>query len=188
MVLAGAVLYGLARLVGAVQTLLRLQRPRRLTAAEATIVRTVFRSGLDPDTIRVVPGRSGLFGLSDRPVTIGDTVYLKESDPRQRPDVLVHECTHVWQFGHVGSRYLAQALWAQWTVPHAYDWRAESARGHTAWTRFNREAQAQLVQDVWRGTSGAFFADDPVTGTFAVDGVDHTGLARDAVAVLRGEA
>ena len=186
MVVLGTVLFAAARLLGALQTALRLQRPRRLTGAETAVVHAcsdVARSY----RVRVVPGRAGLLSFSARPVTIGTTVYLKSVDTTARPDVLVHECTHVWQYRQVGPSYVGQALAAQWFLRDGYDWRAELGRGHTAWTTFNREAQAQSCRtSTAQATARSSRPTPPAAdATFVVDGTGFTALARGAVAALR---
>lgn len=202
--LTGSLLLVTGHLLGLVQTALGLQRERGLTPAETELVRRVFRTSLDPRTVRLVPGFAGLLSLNGRAVTLGSTVYLKSFDPAQRPDVLVHECTHVWQYRHVGSRYATEAAAAQLAVRDAYDWRAERARGHTTWPQLNREAQAELVQDAFRygrgadgsDAPGAFYAADPVdphARLVHADGADDSAdagahdsaFARACVAQLR---
>jgi len=52
-------------------------------------------------------------------------------------------------------RYLSEALWAQGTMKSdtssAYKWEDESTRGNYRWQDFNKEAQAQFIQDVFSG-------------------------------------
>lgn len=197
--LAGEILLVLGIFVALVQRLIFLQRPARaLTSAEREMLRRVFRRSASLYNVRLVEGRAGLYGLNDRPFTLGNTIYLKH-DPSSEPGLLVHECVHVWQYQNVGPRYLIEALGAQVLLPDAYDWEAELARGK-GWTAFDREAQAQLIEDTWvRGTltvdghtttgGGAFF--DLEGGTVATakivfDGTDRTALVRAAAASLRG--
>jgi hypothetical protein len=98
----------------------------------------------------------------------------------------------VWQYQNVGARYATDALYAQLTVPETYSWRAELGRELVLWRDFNREAQAQLLEDVWAEGSdassvGVFYKDDPVGADvrFVVDDVDHTSLALESVAYVR---
>jgi len=62
---------------------------------------------------------------------------MKGNDPGARPDILVHECVHVWQYQNIGSRYTMDALGAQAVYgAGAYDWEAELARGNSDWNDF----------------------------------------------------
>jgi hypothetical protein len=193
--LAGPVLVGLGKAVALVQAVLLTQRGERpLTADEHARLHQVFRGSVALYNVRVVDGFAGLFSLNPRPFTLGNTIYMKHREPERYARTLVHECAHVWQNQNVGTRYAIQALWGQYTVPHAYHWDEELAHGRAGWEDFNREAQAELLMNVWqhgrrdRDTSdGAFYADDPVGDDvgFAWDGVDHTALARDAIGSVR---
>jgi hypothetical protein len=112
-------------------------------------------------------------------------------------DVLVHECCHVRQYQHEGTRYVGGSLIGQLkNGEKAYDWRAERRAGKR-WSAFGPEAQAQLIQDLFghgrRGAatgSGAFFGDEPVGGDVSfVDGSeDLTGFARESVEDARRAA
>jgi hypothetical protein len=97
--------------------------------------------------------------------------------------VLVHECAHVWQYQHLGPRYAFDAVWAQLRRGRsAYDWAAELGRGRQ-WRDFNREAQAEFLQDIARHRM-SFYAADPAA-RFEFAGADHTDLARATVARVR---
>jgi hypothetical protein len=150
--------------------------------------------------VRVVDGSAGVFDWNgnNRPFTLGNTIYMKSRTPGsdQYIETLVHECGHVWQYQNIGTRYIADAFGAMAFVRDAYSWQAELARGSLNWTRFNREAQAQFLQDVFHaGTrnpevpgSGDFYFDDPI-GTnvsFKVGETDFTDLALESVAYVRG--
>jgi len=151
--IAGAILLILGTLVSMLQRLLLLQGPvRALSKTEEESLRKIFGDSLALHKVRIIAGRSGLFGLNTRAFTLGNTIYMKSFTAT---DVLVHECVHVWQYQHFGPRYAIEALTAQYQRGSAaYDWQAEAARGKSDWREFNREAQAQLIQDVWlRGVS-----------------------------------
>jgi hypothetical protein len=175
---AGGVIMVLARAVALGQAVLLGVRGRAVTAEEHAMLTTVYRDSVDLRAVRVVPGFAGVFGMNGRPVTLGGTIYLKGVT---NPATLVHECAHVWQYQHLGCRYTADAVIAQLTVkPSAYQWVDELTRGKTHWREFNREAQAQLLEDL---AEDGFFAAER---SFVRDGVDHTGLAVAAVAEVRG--
>jgi hypothetical protein len=118
-------------------------------------------------------------------------------------ETLVHECGHVWQYQNIGTRYIADAFGAMAFVPDAYSWQAELARGSLDWTKFNREAQAQFLQDVFREgrhksceeveekdkwLPGDFYIDEPIgpNGCFIISKTDFTDLALESVAYVRG--
>jgi hypothetical protein len=204
--IGGAVLVILGKLVALVQVVLLIQDTERpLTAEERRLLRLVFHRSIALHNVRLVPGRAGVFGVNDRPFTLGNTVYLKGRDPRKEPELLVHECVHVWQYQNEGARYASDALAAQAVEDDAYAWEDEISRGHTKWVDFNREAQAQLFEDTYtdgglfqvatatvvRRGDGAFFqateydGDRGQVGVLEVHGHDHSVLARTAVKTVR---
>lgn len=171
---AGAVIMVGGKAVAFVQAVLGMQWPRPLTDDEVAHLSTVYAESVDLSLVRLVPGRAGVFSLNKRPFTLGNTIYLKNAGGH---GVLVHECAHVWQYQHLGGRYTFDALWAQLTVkPDAYRWTDELDRGREHWRDFNREAQAQFLEDL--AEAGL--------GWFVVAGVDHTELARETLAEVRG--
>jgi hypothetical protein len=134
--------------------------------------------------------------VSKRPFTLGNTLYMKAISSESNPSVLVHECVHAWQYQNVGARYAVDALAAQAFIEDPYNWLLEIERGRGPWLQFNKEAQAELLRDVYRGGShdgkrptgkGEFYDDEPlgVEVRFVVEGRDHTELAREAVATVR---
>lgn len=195
--IAGAVILILGKLVSLVQAVFFLQGKKEpLTGAEREMLQRVFRGSVVLYNVRLVRGFAGLYSLNSRPFTLGDTIYLKDVDTAAEPDVLVHECTHVWQYQNLGARYTADALGAQATLSNAYDWEAEIARGNTRWQDFNAEAEAQFIQDVFRvgrrtdvatPGPGHFYDDDPVGASveFDFNGTDRTAFAAESVAYVR---
>ena len=194
--IAGAVLILGGKIISVVQrTLLVEAQERALTKEEQEILRRVFRSSLALYNIRIVDGRAGLFGLNSRAFTLGNTIYLKGAYSHA---LLVHECTHAWQYQHLGSRYSSDAVGAQWFVEDEYSWEKEIARGNTEWVDFNKESQAAFVEDVFLAGNlntggvtttgnGVFFDADGVTsiGEFTFSSVDRTALANRAVEEIR---
>jgi hypothetical protein len=177
----GAVILVLGKVIGLVQAVAGLQRQRALSAAEREVLTRVYRGSVELGAVRLVPGRAGVFSLSRRPFTLGATIYLKADTVSDH--LLVHECAHVWQFQHFGPRYAAEAVWAQLALKGAaYRWTRELDRGRTHWREFNREAQAQFLEDIAEHAPD-FFTDDPVAETARFG--DHTELARETVAVVR---
>ena len=210
--IAGAAILIIGQLLSLIQRLIFLQNSERLlTRKEQDMLRRVFYNSLALYNIRIVEGRSGLFGMSHRAFALGNTIYLKNVNLAMAPSVLVHECVHVWQYQNLGARYAMDALGSQAYYGcgrgGAYDWQAELARGHLCWRDFNREAQAEFMQHVWdAGTltllghsygpgKGAFYNREEVLGIFGPDsatvqfrvsdGTDYTGFASESIARMR---
>lgn len=193
--IAGAIIGIVGKTIGVIQTIFGLQWGKRaLTKEEKLMLEQVFRNSIALYNVRVVDGFAGLYSINDRAFTLGNTIYMKNTDNYN--ETLVHEGTHVWQYQNLGYKYTMEALWAQWTVPNGgYRWQDEFARGYTLWQDFNREAQAQFIQDVWRyggrggdTDNGLFYNDDPIgTDVTFMDGTtDHTQFAKDSIAYMRG--
>ena len=74
------------------------------------------------------------------------------------PDTLIHELTHVWQYENAGAIYMPQALHAQATAGYDYGGLPGLQAARTARLgilSFNREQQAQIVQDFFRIAQGS---------------------------------
>jgi len=204
--IGGAVLVILGKAVALAQVALLIQETERtLTAEERRILRVVFHRSIALYNVRLVAGRAGVFGVNDRPFTLGNTIYLKGRDTNKEPELLVHECVHVWQYQNEGARYASDALAAQVVEDDAYSWEDEISRGNTKWVDFNREAQAQLFEDAFTDGDlvqvatatvvhhgdGAFFrvteyaGERGQVGVLELDGHDHSVLARTAVKTVR---
>jgi hypothetical protein len=174
---------------------------RPLTRQEKDLLKRVFKKSLNYYVIRIIEGHSGLFGLSSRPFTLGNTIYMKSD--MISTGLLVHETTHVWQYQQTGNRYASDAITAQWFVTDEYNWQREiEERNKDDWSDFNKEAQAEFFEDIWKAGklrdgngvtlkrgNGAFYdADELQTfGHFEVNRSDYTGIARDAVRTIRNE-
>jgi hypothetical protein len=198
--IAGAGVAIFATFLALVQSLLFMQLGERpLTSDERALLDKVYRGSVALDNVRIIDGSAGAFNLL-RKFTLGNRIYMKgdfsKGDwAKQCPDVFVHECCHVWQNQHEGTRYVIDALWAQWRYQiakkNAYDWRAELAAGKTRWEDFNKEAQAEFLRDVYRygrlgagagGVRGEFFDDPAAPGAcFA----ELTDFAQKSVSFVR---
>lgn len=178
---AGGVIVVAGKVVALGQAVVGIHRRQRaLDDAERLLLSSVFGSSVDLRAVRVQPGHAGVFSANARPFTLGATIYLKEC---QGPAILVHECAHVWQYQHLGSRYTFDALRAQHQLKErAYRWVDELGRGRQHWREFNREAQAQFLEDIVDHERG-FFVDEGVR--FRFKQVDYTDLARVTVAEIR---
>ena len=129
-----------------------LTEGRLLRVEEKNILQEVFQASLDPEkiTIAYFPFWHKYF------FALHNTIYSPHKDQSIPPHLLVHESVHVWQYHHEGTKYLAEALLAQLqygieNIPgNAYDWTAELSRGKTDWGNFNKEAAAQLIEEIWK--------------------------------------
>lgn len=195
--IAGPGLGILGKLVALVQAVIFMQLGERpLTVSEKDRLWRVYRNSVALYNVRIIDGFAGLFSTSTRPFTLGNKIYMKNTPPAVYAGTLVHECCHVWQNQHAGSRYTSDALWAQATLPgQGYNWQGELTRGRFRWQDFNREAQAQFLQDIFligqqiptTNTPGEFYNDDPIASAVAFNAgrTDYTGLARECVAYVR---
>lgn len=179
------------------QTIFFMQLGERpLTSTERELLTRVYRNSVTLYNVRIIDGFVGLFSTNSRPFTLGNKIYMKDTPLLKYNRTLVHECCHVWQNQHVGTRYISDAIWAQATLPgQGYSWEDELVRGHSRWQDFNKEAQANFLEDVfvYRKTptsiDGEFYNDDPVGPNVEfkdISGiVDRTPLARESVAYVR---
>ena len=196
--IAGAVIAIAAKLLALVQSMLFMQMGERpLNTDEKAILKRVYRNSVSLNNIRVIEGFAGLFNVNDRPFTLGNKIYMKKHNSATNPALFVHECCHVWQYHHEGTRYISDALWAQHTFKDAYDWEAEIKRGITRWQDFNKESQAEFIMDLFNlgrripstNIRGEFFDDDPIEANveFKHRGIDHTDLAAQSVKHIRSK-
>jgi hypothetical protein len=204
-VLGGVVLI-LGRLVDLAQTISYFLQPneRSITEIEKAMLKRIFESSLAVYNIKIVEGYAGLFSVNGRPFVLGNTIYLKDRDVVARPEVLVHECIHVWQYQHFGASYVGNALGAQWFINDYYNWRNEIARGREDWADFNKESQGQFHEDLYpagellvdvNGTitpevgDGVFYDSESrqFPNRFEFDGNDHTERANDSMEAIRSK-
>lgn len=181
-----------------IQSILLLQPHRRpLNEKEKRILSKIFQSSLALYNIRLVEGWCGFFMYDNRPFNFGNMVFTKDFRVSDEPDLLVHECTHTWQFQNVGARYLADAILVLTFMKNPYDWQNEINMGKDRWVLFNRESQAQFMEDIFmkgkiEGSGskrvGVFYDADNETkvGRFSVKKRNFTELANDAVDTVRG--
>jgi hypothetical protein len=190
--IAGGLIAILGTAVALIQVIFTVGRPRKLNARERELIELVFRESVATYNVRVVDGGAGLFSINSRPFVLGDTIYMKGNDATNQPSTFVHECVHVWQNQHAGSRYTAEALAGQWWGDN-YNWQKEAAEGRS-WDRFQREPQGEFIEDVYdngqvqRGSSGngAFFDEDDESMRLFMDGpTDRTALANAATTMIR---
>jgi hypothetical protein len=129
-----------------------------LTGTEIAIAsRVLGPTALRWGDVRVAQG--GLLGLAlrlrgDRAFASFYTVNLPRDGrhARENLDILIHELVHVYQYERVGSVYGPESLYAQRTSGYHYGG-PEGLRQALAdgkhFCAFNREQQAQIVQDYY---------------------------------------
>jgi hypothetical protein len=207
--ITGTIIYCSLMLVDAVQTLLGIQAKKRpLTAQERDILQRVFGNSLHYDRIRIATGKAGLFSTlntQSRPFVIGYNIYMLK---HFSVSTLVHECVHVWQYQHGGTRYIGNSalhqLYARF-IDKRYDpycWKEPLRACGGDWQALPCvEAQAQFIQDVFElgkfrysnpGKSaekgqGAFFRETTTDGCreFRYENEDCTTAADRAWEIIR---
>ncbi len=125
---------------------------RRLTDEEIRDASTVFGSSLNLRLVRL--DKRAVLGpaRTKRDYTSFHTINCWGESRR---DVLIHELTHVWQYERSGAIYMPQALHAQFRgAGYDYGGRAGLRAATCGFTDFNREQQAQIVQDFFRMRRG----------------------------------
>lgn len=135
-----------------------ITRSSPLTGAEIAAAQSV----LGPNAIRwgdVRVAEGGLltiiFHFNDaRAFTTFHTINLPSTGAHGRSNVaiVVHELTHVFQYEHVGSLYIGQAIHAQATIGYGYGNAAGLHSDRAAgkhYRDYNREQQAQIAQDYY---------------------------------------
>lgn len=142
-----------------------------LTPGEVTAVQSIFgRHNLRYQDVRIAEG--GILDIIFRyngglafatwytihlPRVKGDGAETAVSS-RSNRSLLVHELTHIFQYHHVGSRYLGEAIYYLVTTKRdCYEYGGADGL-QTCWregkcfSHFNREQQAQIIQDYFTAT------------------------------------
>lgn len=196
----GSIIVVIGKAIAHIQSTIYLQGfERPLTESEKALLKDVFHSSVNLYLIRIIEHHSGIFDLTPRAFTLGNTLYLKKSEFDE--DLLVHEATHSWQYQHLGNRYTIDALSAQWFVDDAYNWRKEiEDRGKSRWQDLNMESQAGFIEFLWlwgqlvdkngnviESGNGSFFNEDGITskGEFYAFGRSFTSIANKALQIIR---
>lgn len=129
-----------------------------LTAAETAVITDIVGIHLRFTDVRLAEG--GLARLIFRfngnlAFTAWHTIFLPQTPSRSRQNLalLVHELTHVYQYEQAGTRYMTEAIYMLVTTHrdcYTYGGAAGLAQAHEnqkPLSSFNREQQAQIVQD-----------------------------------------
>ena len=158
---------------------------RRLRDAEIALARTVFGSSLPYDLIYLCdntgawsrpftnsePGGDHYFVhvgpiYADATSTAAFDTFSDGTVACRYCDVFIHELTHVWQGEHRGG-FIWNSLWHQ-----AWDKDAYAYTAGAAWSSYNVEQQAHIVEDWFNARLGNRGAADPryryITGNILV--------------------
>ncbi|NUN99841.1 MAG: hypothetical protein HUU01_04405 [Saprospiraceae bacterium] len=130
-------------------------RTRKLSPQEILVAKSVFGDALPYQSIRI--DESAHLGPRQGRFCYVSFHTLNSWGPIPAP-LLIHELTHVWQYRHLGIRYIPRALAAQRTAS-GYNYGGEtgleqaiaSGRGLAF---FNLEQQADLIEDYYRLQNG----------------------------------
>ena len=142
-----------------------------LTAKEVQMMETILgEDGMRYHEIRVAQGglmkyvfqRNGNLAFATWYTINLPKYHGKQSEipTRQNLPIMVHELTHVYQYHHVGSRYMTEAVYV--LIKHNRDCYRyggeagllEAIQSQQTIADFNREQQAQLVQDYFAKQKG----------------------------------
>ncbi len=141
---------------------------RILSASELKAGKSVFGNSINFDFVRVDTGAVIGPAFSHRAYTSFHTI---NSWGTESTDTMVHELTHVWQYENAGAIYMPQAVHAQlWGGGYEYGDVAELQTRRAAGKgllSFNREQQAQIVEDFFRLRQNMPINDHVSTATVA---------------------
>ncbi|NLF66911.1 MAG: DUF4157 domain-containing protein [Chloroflexi bacterium] len=128
--------------------------PEEQQAVAAVLGETALRYG----DVRIAEGgwlRLAFWLNGRRAFALGHTIFMPEKG-RADLSLLVHELVHTGQYERLGSRYIGEALYAQWRLGRGcYDYGGPGGLAarvgvEQPYACFNREAQAQIVMDYVR--------------------------------------
>ncbi len=169
------------------QDLGQVKAPERgLTAEEKSALRAVYGDSIDYDKVVVREGDIGLFNRDDRPLVLGNTILVPEgrlddATGQVRPDDLIHEAAHLWQFQHGGIDYIKESLQDQGTQGSgAYEFEEDVLAGKP-WDELGPEQQAHLIETAYE--QGYF---DRPNQRFMIEGQDLTSYLKEAMRQVRG--
>ena len=129
---------------------------RALGSREIAIAQKIFGKAINYGMVRI-DMHSVVPAFTHRAYTSFHTINAWGDLP---DETLIHELTHVWQYEHAGAIYMAQAVHAQLQRGQgAYNYGGPDGlkdareKGHGLLS-FNREEQAQIVEDFYRIKNG----------------------------------
>ncbi|MEW6730043.1 MAG: LysM peptidoglycan-binding domain-containing protein [Acidobacteriota bacterium] len=167
------------RAISGIQTIFRLEPPgRKLTGPEIAALRQVYGDSIDYSKVVIKEGNAGLFSLTGRAFTHGNTIYIPKKSLPLTQQLLTHEMAHVWQNQNGGTDYMSEALWGQY-LGDGYDFEKGIKEGKS-WSQLNPEQQAELLEQAF--ANGFFNAPG---NRFFYNGTDYTDYLNDALRQVR---
>lgn len=128
---------------------------RSLRIWETDLIHSIFGSSVDTARIRVVEAR-----IANAPTTLGNQIRVTpgwDFDTPEHRGVLIHECTHIWQYQSRGTDYITDALYHQLSSMIAtpdrnsayLNYRFDERRN---FSEYSAEEQATMVEDYYQLT------------------------------------
>ena len=121
---------------------------RPLTKQELEWARPIFGDSIDYNRVRV-DQHAAIMCKSQQICYV--SFYTVNSWGEMRPEILIHELVHIWQFTHYGSTYIPLALLAQRSLS-GYDYGGiisleETKLKNGGLEHYNLEQQAEIIAD-----------------------------------------
>jgi hypothetical protein len=154
---------------------------RAMTAQEIAEARLVFDDALDYDHIffavddvtnEIIFGiQDWVSGNSDSRAFVTDSLVNFDVDEGLSRRTMIHELTHVWQYQHTGSQYLADAVFAQATGDgvgdsgYNYGYREQASPTVTIPKDFGTATESGPVGE-WMGEEGQDDLAGPAASTW----------------------
>ena len=126
---------------------------RELRGWERQLVREFFGDSLDLAPVRVVETL-----VLNAPTVLGYRIRVPRGYTFDRaPTVLIHECVHLWQYQHQGTRYITDSAWHNTrafltTGDRRVAYLNYRLRPDSRFADFTAEQQASLVGDCYELT------------------------------------
>lgn len=123
---------------------------RPLSPSEKKLAKSVFGNALNLDAVRVDENAR----IGCRKMNIAYVSYFTINNwGRMRPEILIHELVHVWQYQKLGGAYISMALRAQQSK-EGYNYGGVLALKDVKLkngkiTDFNLEQQAEIISDYY---------------------------------------
>ena len=138
---------------------------RGLTASERAEAEKVFGVSIDLDRVKITDASLAadfvMWMNKNRPFVTMYVINYK-SGASLSMDVLIHELTHIWQAVNSGGVYMIEALHSQFFGKGYNLSEADIRNANGNILKLEREQQAVLVQEFWKGEFGGMRAKFPL--------------------------
>lgn len=132
---------------------------RGLTATERAEAEKIFGVSIDLDRVKITDASLAadfiMWVNKNRPFVTMYVINYK-SGGELRMDELIHELTHIWQAENSGGVYMIEALHSQFFGKGYNLSEADIRNANGDLKKLEREQQAVLVQEYWKGEFGGF--------------------------------